>query len=179
MSGTIDVRIESEASVARFRGAIRLKCTRWTYTLTHILKLYDLGMLAIFANALGFNDPLPTLATDFGKHTEKFTLEFIIDDGSPERNEETLTEMIKFVRFKAALAKFTFLYIGANIKADGSRIFELVEQPFYGGGAGSDLVSQGKGIQGKAGNIDSVSKTKEGFIRGRIQFVQCVDLLNF
>lgn len=179
MSGAIDVRFESESSGTKYDGKIRIKCVRWGYTLTHLFKLYDLGMLQVIADALGFDKPFPSLAIDFGKHTENFTFDFIINDGSPERNEETLTEYIKFIRFKAALAQFCFLYIGENIKADGSRIFDLVEQPLYGGGAGSDLVSQGKGIQGKIGNLDSLSVTKEGFIKGRITFIQCVDLLNW
>lgn len=175
MPGEIDVYVEAEDSSSKYQGKWYFKSTRWTYTLNHLFKIYDLSLWKFAADILGFDAPLPPMATDFGKHTENFQLEFIIADGSPERSEETLSELIKFVRFKAAYAEFCFIYIGDNIKTDGTRIFDDVTEATLGG----SRTGLGKGINGKIGNLDIVNKTEQGFITCRLNFLVCEDLLNW
>lgn len=163
MPGELDVWIESEDSSSKYEGKIYLKCTSWNYIYNHIIKFYDLGLLKALADALNFDMSLPPLVTDFGKHTETFDIKFIINDGDPDWNEKKFWELCAFARFKAAHADQVFLYIGDNIKDDGTRLLGVTD----------------KGIEGKISSINGAMKTKEGYITGDLKFLSAIDLLNW
>ena len=163
MPGIINCIIETEDAAAKYEEKTYYKCFGWQYMLNHAVKFYDLGLLKFLADALGWEMTLPPLASDFGKHTEAFDLSFIISEDSIALAEERLQNLIKFVRFKSAFAGQCFLYIGANIKEDGTRL----------------LGNVGKGIEGKIANISAIHNSKTGYITGKLKFLQCIDLLNW
>ena len=163
MVGEVDVYIETEHTGTKYDGKHYFKCTGYNYVLNHIMKFYDLGMIAVLADTLGWNMSLSTLCVDFGKHTESWNIEFIYNDISLDENERRFWEMIKFARFKAAFASNCYLYIGDYIVADDTRYND----------------DSGKGIKGKIANINARCNVKEGYIKGMLTFLICRDLLGF
>lgn len=163
LTGEIDVLIELEDPAAKYQERLYLKCTTWTYMLNHTIKLYDLGMIKFLADLLNFDMAFPSLATDYGKHIEIFDFSFIINNGSVERNEEKLKNIIEFTRFKAAFAAQCFMYIGENIKDDATRLLGV----------------SGKGIECKVNKMVAHSITKKNYIAGKLSVLCVIDLLNW
>lgn len=163
MGDELDVIIECEDSNSDFEGILYLKATSWRYMLKRTIKLYDLGLIKIFLEALGLEQAVPPLATDFGKSVETFDIKFIIKEHDVATAEARLNDAMGFIRNKTPFADQCFLYIGTNIDYDGTRMLDVA----------------GKGIEGKVATFDVDSKTKENYISGNLKFIVAIDLLNW
>lgn len=164
MPGFTDIMIETEDAQSKYQYKLYLKCDKWSYTGNHSIKIYDLGLVSFLADALGWEMVLPPFASDFGKYIESFDFEFILEGTSESAIEEKMKDMIVFTRFISAFAGQCFLYIGSQIKDDGTRLLGV----------------SGKGIECKPSNLDFYDfETDKQYVKGRLRVICCIDLVNW